>query len=296
VETHLDLITASSVLSQAETITLLQVANSDLAFTDAFSRMLEGDTVPDAASVSYGLCEPYVERFPEIVQLNEDLLRMAAIVGTSVTVATGDNGSSMCGADIAEETGEPTTWYPSTSPWVTAVGGTRLALKSDNTRRSERVWNDMPYVGSTTPAPAGAGGPSMIFDRPWWQAGATPVGPRTVPDVAVLGAIRPGWPIAYGGDIFTVGGTSGGTPFIAAHLAAMSARQRDRGFPSIGFANAWLYEAATASKPAYFDVTSGTNGVQLVGCCSAYRGYDMASGLGAPIMDGLYATLPRPAG
>jgi hypothetical protein len=36
--------------------------------------------------------------------------------------------------------------------------------------------------------------------------------------------------------------------------------------------------------------------VQLVGCCSAYRGYDMASGLGAPIMDGLYATLPRPAG
>ena len=92
------------------------------------------------------------------------------------------------------------------------------------------------------------------------------------------------------------GGTSGATPFLGANLAAMSAHQRGRGFPSIGFANAWLYSAAAGTKPAFFDITSGTNGVQLVGCCSAYRGYDMASGLGAPIMDGLYATLPRPAG
>jgi len=295
-ETHLDLITASSVLARAERITLLQVVNSELAFTDAFARMLEGDQAPDAVSISYGMCEIFAAEYPSIIQLNEDLLRMAAIVGTSVVVATGDDGTSMCGAEVAEETGEPTTWYPSTSPWVTAVGGTRLALKPDNSRRSERVWNDMPYASSLLPAPAGAGGPSAIFDRPWWQPGATAVGPRTIPDVAAHGAIRPGWPIAYGGEIYSVGGTSGGAPFIAANLAAMSARQRDRGFPTIGFANAWLYDAAGARKQAYFDVVEGTNGVQLVGCCSAYRGYDMASGLGAPVMDALYATLPRPAG
>ena len=188
-------------------------------------------------------------------------------------------------------------WYPATSAWVTAVGGTRLALKADNTRRSERVWNDLPYTGNwPAPGPAGAGGASVLVDRPWWQAGVTPIGPRTVPDVALLGAIRPGWPIVYGGEVFTVGGTSGATPFLGANLAAMSAHQRARGFPSVGFANAWLYSAAAGKKPAFVDITSGSNAVQLVGCCSAYPGYDMASGLGAPIMDGLYATLPKPAG
>lgn len=296
IETHLDLITASSVLSRAERITLLQVPDTAVAFTDAFARMLDGPAVPDAVSISYGICELDMASFPKAVPLNEDLLRMAAIVGTTVVVATGDNGTSMCGAEVAAETGEPTLWYPATSPWVTAVSGTRLALRPDNTRRTERVWNDLPYVGSAVPAPAGAGGPSGIFDRPWWQPGPTPTGPRAIPDVAVLGAIKPGWPVAYSGGIYSIGGTSGGTPFVAANLAAMSARQRDRGFPTIGFANGWLYQATSARTPAFFDITSGSNAVQLVGCCSAYRGYDMASGLGAPIMDGLYATLPKPAG
>jgi subtilase family serine protease len=123
-ETHLDLITASSVLSRAQSFTLLQIANSDLGFTDAFARMLEGPQVPDAVSISYGECEVEIGS-PEIVQLNEDLLRMAAIVGTSVAVSTGDNGSSECGAKVAEETGEPTTSYPATSSSKAALVLTR---------------------------------------------------------------------------------------------------------------------------------------------------------------------------
>ena len=297
-ETHLDLITASSVLAGEGEITLLQVVDPLIGFTDAFERMLDGAAVPDVASLSYGECESvYAEDFGDYLSLNDDLLRMAAIVGTTVVVAAGDHGSSMCGAAYAEDSGEPSVWYPSSSAWVTSVGGTRLALKPDNTRRNERVWNDLPYTeGWPAPAPAGSGGTSLVFSRPWWQAGSTPAGPRAVPDVALLGAVRPGWPIVYGGDLFTVGGTSGGAPFLAANLAAMSAHQRAKGYPSIGFANAWFYSAAAGTKPAFFDVTTGSNAVELVGCCSAYVGYDMASGLGVPIVDGLYATLPRPAG
>lgn len=297
VETHLDLVTASSALPRATSLTLLEVTYSPVGITDALARMLDAPDAPDSVSLSYGICESdYVRQAGDYLTLNEDLLRMAAIVGTSVIAATGDYGSSMCAEQSQEGSEEPTVWYPASSPWVTAVGGTRLALKADNARRAERVWNDAPYAAALAPGAAGSGGPSAVFDRPWWQSGVTPIGPRTVPDVALLGAIRPGWPVVYGGEVFTTGGTGGGAAFVAANLAAMSARQRDRGFPTIGFANAWLYQATSARTPAFFDITSGSNAVRLVGCCSAYRGYDMASGLGAPIMDGLYATLPRPAG
>jgi len=294
-ETHLDLITASAVLPRADEITLLQIPDSITSFTDAFSRMLHGPSVPDAVTVSQGFCEADYDA--QLTQVTEDLLRMAAIVGTTVVAAAGDSGSSGCGAAVAEETGEPTVGYPASSPWVTAVGGTRLGLKPDNTRRAERVWNDSPYVGDLAPpAPAGGGGPSAVFDRPWWQQEATPTGPRAVPDLSVLGALKPGWPVYLGGTLYSAGGTGGGAAFVAANLAAMSAKQRDRGYPSIGFANAWLYRAAAGKKSPYFDITLGTNEVQPVGCCTATRGYDMASGLGVPSMDALYPTLPRPAG
>jgi subtilase family serine protease len=296
VETNLDLITASSVITKASSITLLQASdNATTGFTDAFARMLDGSAPPDVVSISYGVCEiDYAKTVGAYISLNEDLLRMAAIVGTAVVVGAGDHGSSMCGADVAEVSGEPSVWYPASSPWVTSVGGTRLALTSANARRSERVWNDLPFDRANPFA--GGGGPSAVFDRPTWQAGVTPVGPRAVPDVALLGAMRPGWPIVYGGGVYTIGGTSAGAPFLAANLAAMSAHQRARKYPSIGFPNMWLYSAARSAKSPFFDIVAGSNAVNMVGCCSAVRGYDMASGLGVPTMDRLYATLPRPAG
>ena len=303
VETHLDLITASSVVPEAESIRLVQVVNAEIGFTDAFATALNADgkgtKSPDVVSVSYGICEAdFRERFGTYLTLNEDLLRMAALVGTSVLVAAGDTGSSECGAEAALESG-PAVSYPASSPWVTAVGGTRLELKADNTRAAEVVWNDLPFVGGNAappPAPAGAGGPSALFNRPWYQGGVTPTGPRAVPDVALLGAIRPGWPVAYGGQIFTVGGTSGAAPFLAANLALMAAQQRVDGYPGFGLVNPWFYKAAAKTPSPFYDITVGANSVQMIGCCSAYAGYDMASGLGVPAMDALFKSVPYPAG
>ena len=290
VETHLNLITASAALPDAMAITLLEVTYSPIGITDAFARMLEGPTPPDAVSLSYGICEAdYRAQAGEYISLNEDLLRMAAIVGTSVVAATGDFGSSMCQSD----TSKPTVWYPASSPWVTAVGGTRLTLRPDNSRQWESVWNDAPYAAGLMPGAAGGGGPSALFDRPWWQRGATLRGTRTVPDVSLLGAIRPGWPVVYGGEVFTSGGTAGGAPLVAAQFAAISAKERSQGLPTIGFANPWLYAASGMRRLPYFDVRTGNNAVMPVGCCSAYKGYDLASGLGVPTFDRIYAALPR---
>ncbi len=291
VETHLNLITASAALPDATAITLLGVTYSPIGITDAFARILEGPSAPDAVSLSYGICEAdYRAQAGEYISLNEDLLRMAAIVGTSVVAATGDFGSSMCQSD----TNKPTVWYPASSPWVTAVGGTRLTLRPDNSRQSESVWNDAPYAAGLMPGAAGGGGPSALFNRPWWQRGVTLRGPRTVPDVSLLGAIRPGWPVVYGGEVFTSGGTAGGAPLVAAQLAAISAKERSRGSAAIGFPNPSLYAASGMRRLPYFDVRTGNNAVLPVGCCSAFTGYDLASGLGVPIFDRIYAALPQP--
>ena len=303
IETHLDLMTASSVVSQAESIRLVQAVNAPIGFTDALSLALnidgKGEQSPDVVSLSYGICEAaFAADLGSYLTLNEDIFRMAALVGTTMVVAAGDNGSSMCGAEAALENG-PSVWYPASSPWVTAVGGTRLALTSTNAREAEIVWNDFAFAGAEAappPLPAGAGGPSALFTRPWYQGGVTPVGPRAVPDVSLLGAIRPGWPLTYGGQLFSVGGTSGGAPFLGANLALMAAQQRATGYPTFGFVNPWFYKAAAATPSPFYDVTVGSNGVQLIGCCSAYAGYDMASGLGVPAMDALYRSIPFPAG
>ena len=299
IETHLDLITASAVMPKAESIRLLEVVDPLIGLTDAFARMLDdGGATPDVVSISYGACEPeFAADYGPLLSLNDDLLRMAAVTGVSVLVASGDYGSSMCGADYATETLQPTVWYPASSPWVTAVGGTRLTLRSDNSRKTEVVWNDLPYAGDApAPGPAGSGGASTVFARPGYQSGVTPKGPRMLPDVAMLGAIRPGWPIVYGGEVFTVGGTSGAAPFLAANLALMAGKERSRGYPALGFVNPWFYKAAATAQSPFFDVVSGSSAVQVVGCCSAYDGYDMASGLGVPAVDLLYGSLPRPAG
>ncbi|MFM7211283.1 MAG: hypothetical protein ACKOYQ_04645 [Actinomycetota bacterium] len=303
IETHLDLITVSSVMPEAETIRLVEVSEAQISFIDGIARALnvdgKGTDSPDVVSISYGMCEsqlvPYMKPY---LALSEDLLRMAALVGTSVIAAAGDYGSSMCGAQEALEVG-PTVWYPASSPWATAVGGTRLEITADNTRANEVVWNDYPFVGgpaATPPTAAGGGGPSSLFARPWYQGGATPAGPRAVPDVALLGAMRPGWPIVYGDQVFTVGGTSGGTPFLGANLALMAAQQSVDGYPGFGFVNPWLYKAAAKTPSPFYDVTIGANSVQMIGCCSAYAGYDMASGLGVPMMDALFKSIPYPAG
>ena len=297
-ETHLDLITAASAMPKAETIHLVEAGSQLVGLVDALAKSLDIDGAPaDAVSISYGACEyEYASGtgLGPLVTLTEDLLQMAAVVGTSVVVSAGDHGTSACGGSFNDE---PTVQYPASSPWVTAVGGTRLTLKSDNTRRSEVVWNDLPFVGDEpAPGPAGAGGPSGLFARPGYQRGVTPVGPRMLPDVALLADMRPGWPVVYGDLLGTVGGTSGSSPFFASHLALIAAKERSRGYPVLGFVNPWIYEAAGTANNPFYDVVSGSNAVEMTGCCSAYAGYDMASGLGAPSMDALYKSLPSPAG
>jgi kumamolisin len=99
-----------------------------------------GGQVPDVVSASFGACEAlqmFFQGKTAAVSILESVLATAAAAGVSYFVATGDSGSSAClhalsflplPPDPAETV--LSVQYPATSAWVTAVGGTNLALRT----------------------------------------------------------------------------------------------------------------------------------------------------------------------
>jgi subtilase family serine protease len=283
-ETSLDLQTAAAVAPRAQLRLVQSTLNGVL---DGFSRAL-GDPggVPDVISVSFGGCAIAENQgLPAYTATINAVLAMTALAGVSSFVAAGDSGSTTCGTSVPGTT----LSYPAVSPFVTAVGGTRLTLGAGDTRVSETVWNDSVFGVSG----AGGGGVARRQPRPAYQDGANAQNHRAVPDVSALADIVPGWPDVINSTLQTVGGTSGSTPFVAAATALVAASERQAGRPRVGLANGWFYKAA--SQPStFFDVTQGSNDLAGVGCCQATVGYDPVSGLGVPNWATLPATLPKP--
>jgi subtilase family serine protease len=283
-ETSLDLQTAAAVAPEAQ---LRVVQSTRAGILDGFSRAV-GDPrgLPDVISLSYGGCALAENRtVPRYTAVIDAVLAMTALTGVSSFVAAGDAGSTTCGTSVPGTT----LSYPAVSPYVTAVGGTRLTLGAGNTRVSETVWNDSEFGVKG----AGGGGLTRRQDRPAYQDGVNAQSHRAVPDVSALADIVPGWPDVISSKLQTVGGTSGSTPLVAAATALVAASERKAGRPPIGLANGWFYKAASQPS-AFFDVTQGSNDLAGVGCCQATVGYDLASGLGVPNWATLPATLPKP--
>ncbi len=140
---------------------------------------------------------------------------------------------------------------------------------------SETPWNDQ----ATTGDGATGGGYSAVEPVPSWQVGFVPAGKlRGVPDLAA--ATDPDadpWDVAgFGG----VGGTSAVAPFLAGFLAVCRAAGWGGGLPNPVF---------YAHEPDGFrDIVQGNNGD-----FSATKGWDPASGLGAPILSALFAALVK---
>jgi subtilase family serine protease len=286
-ETSLDVQTVAAVSPGAQ-LRLVQSTLGGGGILDGFSRAIGGNRgLPDVISLSYGGCA-YAENraTPAYTFVLDAVLAMTALIGVSSFVAAGDAGSTTCGASVPGTT----LSYPAVSPYVTAVGGTRLTLGPGNTRLSETVWNDSAYGMRV----AGGGGLSRREPRPWYQDGFTRSDHRSVPDVSALADLVPGWPVVINSKLQTIGGTSGSTPFTAAAVALVAAAQRAAGLPRIGLANGWFYQAALHRPSAFFDVTKGSNDLAGVGCCHAAVGYDDASGLGVPNWAVLPVTLPVP--
>jgi subtilase family serine protease len=276
---------------------------------------------PDVISISLGICEPELSGSLALRGVFDDIFAIAAGAGISTLVSAGDTGSSGCRTDNQKEetTALPVraVSLPSSSPYVTAVGGTNLELTKQNRIKREIVWNDLPIQ----PGGGGGGGSIVSPRRPWWQAGIKRYGAgRIVPDIAALADIYPGY--AYyctatpcddlAGTIpgwKSIGGTSAAAPLMAAGVALANQYAAKRGQPSLGFLNPLLYRLGADGQTradAFNDVTVGNNdlgkalppeagGGRPLGCCPARKGYDWASGWGSLKLPG-FAKLASAAG
>lgn len=300
-ESNLDVQTAAAVLPGAARIDFVEVA----AGGSVVAPLIDGITTaldkvdPDVITVSYGFCVPLVKSTGDwaYTPYADDAFAMAALVGTSVLIASGDSGSSGCLHNDQWPTATLKASWPAASPWVTAVGGTRIVLGKGNTRVNEVVWNDTTWNPQSVGA--GSGGPTP-FGRPWYQASVTTSDRRVIPDISAHASPVPGWPVALTPVEFAslngydlppgatwgmgpAGGTSAATPFTAANVALIASRHG-----RLGLLNPWLYSLAEGAdyRTAFYDVREGTNQVNAKpACCRAVKGYDAATGLGSPNFD-----------
>ena len=302
-EANLDVQVIAGVVPAAERIDYVEVAPGIryLNFVQAIDVVATKLTpIPDVITTSFGACEPALRPYASHRPVTDDHFALLAVLGVTALAASGDGGSSSCSqftADAPADQRMQAVEYPASSPWVTGVGGTRIALGAGNTRVGEYAWNDtvvIPAAGAST------GGPSLNA-RPWYQRPVTPQDRRLVPDVAAHASEFPGWAVALGSsDKSVIGatGTSAASPFVAANLALIAAAERKAGRGPLGFINPLLYHLAsspTTYERAFYDVTKGNNQRFIeAACCDATKGYDQATGLGALTFDELIKVIPKP--
>ncbi|HEV2387576.1 MAG TPA: S53 family peptidase [Candidatus Acidoferrales bacterium] len=262
-EVALDIEVAGAVAPGAK-IAVYFAPNTDQGFLDALTTAVH-DTAnnPSVVSISWGSAESKWSQ--QAMAAFSSACQDAATVGVTITVASGDNGSS----DGVDD-GQPHVDFPASSPYVLGCGGTEL-FASGNQIAEEDVWNDQPGGGAT------GGGVSVVFQLPSWQQSANvPPAPngqpgRGVPDVAGDAAPETGYQIVVNGQTGAVGGTSAVAPLWAGLLAQLN---QLAGKP-IGFLNPLLY--GQLPTDVLNDITNGNNGGY-----SAGTNWDPCTGLGSP--------------
>jgi kumamolisin len=268
-EVMLDIEVASSIAYGAN-IVVYFAPNTDQGFVNAITDAVHDMTnKPSIISISWGAPEDSWTQ-QSLTAMNA-ALQDAAMLGVTVTVACGDNGSS-----DGQNDGKLHTDFPACSPYSLACGGTTLAGSGD-TISSETVWNEIANNEGAT-----GGGVSATFPLPSYQNSAgVPKQPQTgfagrgTPDVAGDADPSTGYQIRVDGQNQVVGGTSAVAPLWAALAALLNEKL---GTP-VGFLNPKLY---TLNEAGFRDITSGTNDDGGLGYYSAGTGWDACTGLGSP--------------
>jgi kumamolisin len=263
-EVMLDIEVIGAVAPDA-TIAVYFAPNTDAGFLDAVTQAIHDTThKPSVISISWGSAES--NWTDQAMTAMDDAFQVAATLGVTICVASGDSGSNDGVTDGSDHVD-----FPASSPYALSCGGTSLQA-SDSSITSEVVWNDGAQGGS------GGGGVSGFFPLPSWQAGlqttdadgvTTPLSNRGVPDVSGDADPETGYDVRIDGTDTVIGGTSAVAPLWAGLLARIN---QLAGKP-VGYIQPQLYQ----NPQAFRDITQGNNGDFF-----ASDGWDACTGLGSP--------------
>ena len=277
-EVMLDIEVAGSVAPGAK-IVVYFAPNTDPGFLDAINHAVtDNQNKPSVISISWGGAESTWTS--QSLQSYNSALQAASVVGVTVCIASGDDGSSDGVTD-----GEAHVDFPASSPYALACGGTHL-VGSGSSITQEVVWNDLPNNGAT------GGGVSATFPLPSWQENAKvppSVNPgkfkgRGLPDVAGDADPATGYSVKVDGSSEVVGGTSAVAPLWAGLITLFNQATA----APVGYFNPNLYAKVAASAGAFRDITSGNNGDYKAG-----PGWDPCTGWGSPDGAVILQSLPK---
>jgi len=291
-ETTLDVEYAHAGAPDAK-IVLVEVAKDDVQQLALAVRYAVQHKLGNVISLSWGEPEQALGR--KLVSSYSSIFSQAASRHITIVASSGDSGAS--GQD---ENGHyyrhPVASWPATSPFVTAVGGTKLNLNASGARNGPDVaWNDTYsaavsnfFFGNDPPNPLATGGGKSAYDgRPGYQHGVRNVtgSQRGIPDISMSASCSVAVNVF---ETFTGGqggwtascGTSESAPMFAAIVALAD---QVAGHP-LGLVNPALYALAARHAPGIVAVASGNNTVSFSGGTvhgySVRHGYNLVTGLG----------------
>ncbi|MUM65680.1 S8 family serine peptidase [Acidianus infernus] len=255
----------------------LYIANGALSLPAVIACIVNQDIVDDL-SQSFGIPESIfslfnAQEFYTCVYESDVYYALGSAEGITFLASSGDGGGSgYSNGPIGS------VIYPSTSPFVTAVGGTTTYIQFPG-NSTQTAWSNYGFVPDDVNFGGSTGGVSVIEPKPYYEWGIPtpstyPAG-KTTPAISANANVYPGVYIIFPGNVTEItGGTSEASPLTAGLLALIMNYAHSR----LGNLNPVIYmfgENSTIYSKVFNPITFGYN----IPWTATY-GYNLVTGFG----------------
>jgi tripeptidyl-peptidase I len=254
-ESNLDVQYLTSIAQRTPTFFFYEPQSSNTFISWIYSVSSESNP-PLVNSLSYGSYESQLDKSIEN-SFNTEAMKLG-VQGVSIIVSTGDDGAANYFARNDASNCGYNPSFPSTSPYVTAVGSTQGRWSLPEVSSSSRTG------GVVT----SGGGFSNVFSTPDYQRQAVSryfdgltscpssgynCGGRGYPDISFPGL---DYAVIIAGQTYLASGTSASAPAVAALISLVNAARVAAGKSSLGLLNYAIYEYGSSFA---YDIRSSNN-------------------------------------